>query len=526
MNQSQLLALYEQDQRINVSYPDAKREALAHVVRHTALREHGNGSIIYSRLTTDMADSVIREQIDYFQQIGQHFEWKLYDYDRPPNLKVRLAAHGFMVEEPEAIMVLPLDGAPDFLWQPVTHDIRQITTVTALADVLTVQREVWDEDFAWLEEYVGGVLSDNPTQMSVYVAYVDGQPASAAWTYFPLQGQFASLWGGSTVARFRKQGLYSALLSVRAQEAKSRGINYLTVDASPMSRPILEKLGFTTVAIAYPCHWKGQKEDETHFSDDDLEHFALEGTSPLPQSDVTGSVEHDGAHIWYAAYGSGAPVILLHGGLGHSGNWSYQVPALVAAGYRPIVIDSRGHGRSTRDSRPYTYELMASDVIAMMDHLEIAEATFVGWSDGACTAMILAAQVPARVTKLLYFACNMDPSGTKPFVFTPILGRCFSRHQQEYAERSATPDHFQDFVDAVTAMQQSEPNFTAHDLAQIQVPITIIQSDTDEFIKREHSEYLAATIPNAEFVLLYDVSHFAPLQRPDYFNQVVLAFLG
>src|SRR5712691_1539664 len=82
--------------------------------------------------------------------------------------------------------------------------------------------------------------------------------------------------------------------------------------------------------------------------------------------------------------GSGAPVILLHGGLGHSGNWGYQVPALVGAGYGTVVVDSRGHGRSTRDSRPYTYELMASDVLAVMDALHIENAAVVGWSDGAC----------------------------------------------------------------------------------------------------------------------------------------------
>lgn len=94
--------------------------------------------------------------------------------------------------------------------------------------------------------------------MSVYVAYVDEQPASAAWTYFPKHSQFASLWGGSTVSNFRQQGLYTALLAVRAQEARAREVRYLTVDASPMSRPILEKFGFEMIAYSYPCNWKCQ----------------------------------------------------------------------------------------------------------------------------------------------------------------------------------------------------------------------------------------------------------------------------
>src|ERR687884_1905889 len=121
--------------------------------------------------------------------------------------------------------------------------------------------------------------------------------------------------------------------------------------------------------------------------DDDLSRFEANGAAPLPDTNEQGYVEHDGARIWYAAYGSGPPVILLHGGLGHSGNWGYQVPALLRSGYGAGVIDSRGHGRSTRDARPFTYELMASDVLAVMDEIGIDRAAFIGWSDGACISL-------------------------------------------------------------------------------------------------------------------------------------------
>ena len=98
--------------------------------------------------------------------------------------------------------------------------------------------------------------------------------------------------------------------------------------------------------------------------DDELKKFEADGAAPLPATNDQGYVEHEGARIWYATYGAGSPVILLHGGLGHSGNWGYQVPALVRSGYRAVLIDSRGHGRSTRDAQPFSYELMASDVLA------------------------------------------------------------------------------------------------------------------------------------------------------------------
>lgn len=259
--------------------------------------------------------------------------------------------------------------------------------------------------------------------------------------------------------------------------------------------------------------------------DDDLVNFEAHGAAPLPVADDEGSVEHEGARIRYATYGSGRPVILLHGGLGHSGNWAYQVPMLVASGYRAVLIDSRGHGKSTRDARPYSYELMASDVLAVMDALRIDKASLVGWSDGACTALVLARSASSRAACVFFFGCNMDPTGTKEVEFTPILRRCFNRHAKDYAELSPTPDQFEAFSDAVGAMMKTQPNYTARDLAEIHVPVAIAQSERDEFIKREHAEYLARTIPGAEFILLPGVSHFAPLQRPAQFFGVVRAFL-
>jgi pimeloyl-ACP methyl ester carboxylesterase len=205
----------------------------------------------------------------------------------------------------------------------------------------------------------------------------------------------------------------------------------------------------------------------------------------------------------------------------------YQVPALVRSGYRAVLIDSRGHGRSTRDARPFTYELMASDVSAVMDALHLEKAGLVGWSDGACTALILASKAPSRAAGVFFFGCNMDPSGAKQITeFTPILRRCIDRHAQDYEQLSVTPDQFDEFGGAVGLMQRTQPNYSAHDLAQLSVPVVIVHSEDDEFIKREHAEYLARSIPNAELVNLQGVSHFAPLQRPEPFNIAMLAFLG
>jgi hypothetical protein len=256
MNKSHLLSLYDQDQRKAVEYPGLRREITPTVVRHIDTASPGEGVITYSQLDEAQADAAIREQVSYFESMRQGFEWKLYDYDQPPNLKARLQSFGFVVDEAEAIMVLDLEEAPEIIRQSVLHPVQRITDPEKLSDVLAVQRQVWNEDFSSLGEYLRGALSQDPEQMSVYVVYVNEQPASAAWIYFPKHSKFASLWGGSTVSGFRQQGLYTALLAVRAQEAQARRVRYLTVDASAMSRPILEKFGFERLAYSYPCHWK------------------------------------------------------------------------------------------------------------------------------------------------------------------------------------------------------------------------------------------------------------------------------
>ncbi len=261
--------------------------------------------------------------------------------------------------------------------------------------------------------------------------------------------------------------------------------------------------------------------------DDDLTNFEAHGAAPLPPASDQGYVKNDGARIWYATYGSGSPVILLHGGLGHGGNWGYQLPALVGSGYRAVLIDSRGHGRSTRDFRPFTYELMASDVLAVMDALRLERASIVGWSDGACIALILAMKAPARIAGVFFFASSMDPGGAREIAQPdPVLDRCFARHARDYARLSATPDRFKPFVEAVSLMMKTQPNYSGGDLADIRVPVVIVQGEHEEFIAPEHAEYLVRSIPGAELIILPDVSHFAPLQRPEQFNGAMRAFLG
>lgn len=260
MNKSQIIALFDQDQRREVTYPGMRREVTPEVVRHIHVSGSGDGMIIFSQIDENNADEIIREQVTFFESIGQDFEWKVYSYDRPPDLKNRLESHGFVTEDSETLVVLDLEEAPVSLWEPIRPGIRRIHSVEKLKDVQCVEEQVWEEDFSWVEDYLGTALKDYPEQMSVYVAYIGDQPASAAWIYFPEQSQFGSLWGGATLKDFRRQGLFTALLAVRAQEAKARRVRFLCVDASEMSRPILEKFGFKAIALTYPCQWRSGRQ--------------------------------------------------------------------------------------------------------------------------------------------------------------------------------------------------------------------------------------------------------------------------
>ena len=247
--------------------------------------------------------------------------------------------------------------------------------------------------------------------------------------------------------------------------------------------------------------------------------------APTPKPVRAGYAPVNGVQLWYAEYGSGPPLILLHGGLGNSSYWGSQVAAF-AHHYRVITIDSRGHGRSTRDVQAYSYDLMASDVLALMDRLQIQKASIVGWSDGGIIGLDIAIHHSERLDKLFAFGANADPSGVREDLgHSQTFNRFIDRAGGDYRRLSKTPNDYDSFVRAIQKMWDTEPNWTAADLRSIRVPVAIADGQYDEAIKRAHTEYMARQIPGAKLILLPNVSHFAMLQNPALFNRAVLDFL-
>jgi pimeloyl-ACP methyl ester carboxylesterase len=249
--------------------------------------------------------------------------------------------------------------------------------------------------------------------------------------------------------------------------------------------------------------------------------------TPAPVAGLqSGSAAVNGIRLYYATIGQGSPVVLLHGGLANSDYFGNQIAAL-APRHRVIVVDSRGHGRSTRDARPFGYDLMADDVVALLDQLQIGRADIVGWSDGAIIGLDLSIRHPTRVGRVFAFAANTVTAGVVDGVENnPTFAAFIARTGQEYARLSPAPDQAQAFLDQISNMWASEPNWTDAQLQAIRAPVLVVDGDHDEAIRRPHTEYIAATIPGAGLLILPNTSHFAFLQDPAQFNFAVLHFLG
>jgi pimeloyl-ACP methyl ester carboxylesterase len=251
----------------------------------------------------------------------------------------------------------------------------------------------------------------------------------------------------------------------------------------------------------------------------------LPPTPALPKPEHGGIAAVNGIRLWYAVYGHGDPVILVHGGLANSDYWGLQIPVL-ARRYQVIVLDSRGHGRSTRTAAPIGYDAMAADVLALMDTLHVGKAALVGWSDGAIIGLDIAIHHPERLSRLFAFAANSDPSGVKDVEKSPVFTAYIERASREYAKLSPTPTQFKAFLDNISKMWASEPHFTDDQLRGIKVPTWIVDADHDEAIKRENTDVMALMIPGAGELILPGVSHFAFLQDPALFNATLLHFLA
>ncbi|MFJ5970573.1 GNAT family N-acetyltransferase [Streptomyces sp. NPDC093060] len=253
MDHAAVLALYDRDMREGArpDGPGARIERTGPVVRQVADAQGWNG-VLWSALDEGSADRAIGEQIAYFTGLGREFEWKLYGHDRPVDLGPRLAAAGFRADPEETLLIgevarLDLDAGP-----PEGIRFVRATDPAGIDLVVDVHEKAFGADGTRLRHRLLARLAADPGTVVAVVALAGDEPVSAARMELVPGTRFAGLWGGGTVEAWRGRGIYRALVAHRARVAAAHGYRYLQVDASVLSRPILERLGFHAVSTTTP----------------------------------------------------------------------------------------------------------------------------------------------------------------------------------------------------------------------------------------------------------------------------------
>ncbi|MEX0345857.1 MAG: alpha/beta fold hydrolase [Rhizobiaceae bacterium] len=248
----------------------------------------------------------------------------------------------------------------------------------------------------------------------------------------------------------------------------------------------------------------------------------------MPEAVKSGKANVNGIEMYFAEYGTaaGTPILMIHGGLAHADVWG-NITADLSKDYRVIVADTRGHGRSTNDGSEYTYETLAKDYIALLDHLGVDKVHLVGWSDGANIGYVISGTNPERLASHFAHAGNVTLAGIDPEAGNnEVFGGYIGMMAADYAKLSPTPDGFQAFLDGVVKMWGTDKPGGMEALKSVTVPTLVVQSQYDEGILMEHSKQISETIPGADLLVLKDLSHFASFQAPDEYAAAVREFVG
>lgn len=244
---------------------------------------------------------------------------------------------------------------------------------------------------------------------------------------------------------------------------------------------------------------------------------------------VTAYAEVNGINIYYEVYGQGPPVLILHGGSGSIETMHYQIREL-AGTHQVIAPDSRAHGRSTdADGVGLSYDLMADDMVALLDHLELASADVFGWSDGGNIGLNMAIRYPDRVRRLVMYGANFHHAGLAAEFLDHEI-----RHDPDHAEwddsRSfymsiaPAPERWPILHEKLMTMWESQPTWEQGDLVGIAAP-TLVMAGEFDIMTEQHTRILATVIPNGTVMILAGQDHFAPLAAPDLVTPHVASFL-
>jgi len=228
---------------------------------------------------------------------------------------------------------------------------------------------------------------------------------------------------------------------------------------------------------------------------------------------------HDGVRLYYEVYGTGEPLLLVHGNGGSIADLSAQI-AYFRTRYKVIAMDSRDQGRSGDSSSKITYEKMTDDLAALLDHLKAGPVNVLGWSDGGIEALLLGIRHPQKVKKIAAMAANLNPSDEA--LEPEIIGLIKSMISEMPASLRETPKGRREIK--VTSMMLNEPNVELKELQSIKAPTLILAADHDA-IRVKHTVDIYLHIPNSQLVIFPGATHMIPFDDPILFNSTIERFL-
>lgn len=232
-------------------------------------------------------------------------------------------------------------------------------------------------------------------------------------------------------------------------------------------------------------------------------------------------LHNSGANIFYSEYFPADPqaptLILLHGNGEDHTYFVKQLPAF-SPHFRLVLMDTRGQGQSTGGDGELNFSVFAADLLALMDHLQIAKAHLLGFSDGGNLALTFALAHPERVQSLILNGANLEPGGVKLSTQLPIvLGYGCCRLLSPFSRKARQNG-------AVLGLMVNHPHIPSQALAALTMPALVIVGERD-MIRDRHSQLIARSLPNAQFVRIPGGDHFCAAKCPEVFNHAVLSFL-
>lgn len=249
----------------------------------------------------------------------------------------------------------------------------------------------------------------------------------------------------------------------------------------------------------------------------------IPAAGPMPPALISGFAPVNDISLYYAIYGTGdsTPVLLIHGGLGHADLWARQVRAL-SPDFRVIVADTRGHGRSTHDGQAYSYRLLAEDYLGLLDYLQIDAVHLVGWSDGANVGYEISQLAPQRLASHFAFAGNVTLDAIHPTVQdNAVFASYVSMMAGDYERLSDGQIPFDELLEELTQLWSTEKPAGLAALHSVSVPTFVVHAAQDEAIKFDHALDIRLAIQPSGLIVMGGASHFAPLQIPDRFSELI-----